>query len=68
MRSGTGALALLCLLFAVSRLSVIAGDRPTGRSFATRSEVIARNGMAATSQPLATMTAVEILQIGRAHV
>lgn len=68
MRSGTGALALLCLLFAVSRLSVIAGDRPTGRSFATRSEVIARNGMAATSQPLATMTAVEILRRGGSAV
>ena len=68
MRSGTGALALLCLLFAVARLSVIAGDRPTGRSFATRSEVIARNGMAATSQPLATMTAVEILRRGGSAV
>jgi len=68
VRSGTGALALLCLLFAVSRLSVIAGDRPTGRSFATRSEVIARNGMAATSQPLATMTAVEILRRGGSAV
>ena len=68
MRSGTGALALLCLLFAVSRLSVIAGDRPTVRSFATRSEVIARNGMAATSQPLATMTAVEILRRGGSAV
>jgi len=61
-------MALLCLLFAVSRLSVIAGDRPTGRSFATRSEVIARNGMAAASQPLATMTAVEILRRGGSAV
>ncbi len=34
------------------------------RSFATRSEVIAANGMAATSQPLATQTALAILQAG----
>jgi gamma-glutamyltranspeptidase/glutathione hydrolase len=41
-----------------------ASDRPTGPSFATRSEVIARNGMAATSHPLATQAAVSILQQG----
>lgn len=46
----------------------VAGDRPTGRSFATRSEVIARHGMAATSQPLATMTAIDILQRGGSAV
>lgn len=40
------------------------GDRITGRPFATRSEVIARNGMAATSQPLATQAAIEILKKG----
>jgi len=39
-------------------------DRVTGRDFATRSEVIAQNGMAATSQPLATQTAIDILQKG----
>jgi gamma-glutamyltranspeptidase / glutathione hydrolase len=39
-------------------------DRITGREFATRSEVIARNGMAATSQPLATQTALDILKSG----
>jgi gamma-glutamyltranspeptidase/glutathione hydrolase len=47
---------------------LFAGDRPAGRSFATRSEVIARNGMAATSQPLATLTAVEILKAGGSAV
>lgn len=41
-----------------------AGDRITGRSFATRSEVIARHGMAATSQPLATQVALDILKKG----
>ncbi len=39
-------------------------DRITGRDFATRSEVIAQNGMAATSQPLATQVALDILKKG----
>ena len=39
-------------------------DRITGRDFATRSEVIARHGMAATSQPLATQIALDILKRG----
>ncbi len=41
-----------------------AADRITGKAFATRSEVIARQGMAATSQPLATQVALDILQAG----
>jgi gamma-glutamyltranspeptidase / glutathione hydrolase len=39
-------------------------QRITGKNFATRSEVIARNGMAATSQPLATQVALDILKQG----
>ena len=39
-------------------------DRITGRDFTTRSEVIARDGMAATSQPLATQAALDILKKG----
>lgn len=39
-------------------------QRITGKTFATRSEVIARNGMAATSQPLATQVALDILKQG----
>ena len=39
-------------------------NRITGHDFATRSEVIARNGMAATSQPLATQVALDILKKG----
>ena len=39
-------------------------DRPTGPLHKTRSAVIARQGMAATSQPLATATAIRVLQQG----
>ncbi|MDA8976759.1 gamma-glutamyltransferase [bacterium] len=39
-------------------------DRLTGRSFATRSPVIAQNGMVATSQPLATQVGLQILRDG----
>lgn len=39
-----------------------AQDRITGKTFATRSEVIAKHGMAATSQPLATQVALDILK------
>jgi len=39
-------------------------DRPTGETFATRSEVIATHGMAATSHPLATQVAIDILKSG----
>jgi gamma-glutamyltranspeptidase/glutathione hydrolase len=39
-------------------------DRVTGMPHATRSEVIARNAMAATSQPLATQAALQILRQG----
>lgn len=39
-------------------------DRVTGEPFATRSEVIAQYGMAATSQPLATQVALDILKQG----
>jgi gamma-glutamyltranspeptidase / glutathione hydrolase len=45
-------------------VSLYGQDRINGRDFATRSEVIARNGMAATSQPLATQAALDILKKG----
>ena len=39
-------------------------DRITGRTFASRSEVIAPHAMVATSQPLATQIALDILKSG----
>ena len=48
----------------VTILNINAYDRITGLDFATRSEVIAVNGMAATSHPLATQTAIGILKNG----
>ena len=44
--------------------SIFSYDRITGLPFASRSEVIAENGMAATSHPLATQTAIEVLKDG----
>ncbi len=41
-----------------------AADRPSGRSFVTRSPAVGANGMAATSQPLATVAAIDILKAG----
>jgi gamma-glutamyltranspeptidase/glutathione hydrolase len=40
------------------------GDRYAGPGFATRAPVIARHGMAATAQPLATQIAIDILKAG----
>lgn len=57
----TGYLLTLCLLAPPS-------DRITGQPFATRSEVIAPHAMAATSQPLATQVALEILRAGGSAV
>ena len=53
---------LTILLFLSSQ--TIAYDRILGKDFATRSEVIATNGMAATSHPLATQTAIDVLKSG----
>jgi gamma-glutamyltranspeptidase/glutathione hydrolase len=52
------------ILILFSPVLLFSQDRITGRDFATRSEVIAQNGMAATSQPLATQVALDILKKG----
>lgn len=43
-------------------------DRITGRTFATRSEVLARHGMVCTSVPAATQVGIEILKHGGSAV
>jgi len=55
---------LFLVLFLMISLSIHAQDRIRGKAFATRSEVIAKHGMAATSQPLATQIALDILKKG----
>ena len=55
---------ILTLLFLTASFVINAGDRVTGQSFVTRSPVLATHGMAATSQPLATQVALDILKSG----
>ena len=64
MQDGLLWMALVVVLLAPFSSSARGGDRLTGRAFVTRSEVIARHGMAATSQPLATQVALDILKKG----
>ena len=48
----------------LTTFTLFSQDRITDKTFATRSEVIAQHGMAATSQPLATQVALDILKKG----
>lgn len=56
--------ALLIAVMGLCMQTSWAQDRVTGLNFATRSELIAENGMAATSHPLATQIALDILKKG----
>jgi gamma-glutamyltranspeptidase/glutathione hydrolase len=52
------------ILFLFLPISLIAQDRPYGKIWATRSQVIAQHGMAATSHPLSTQVALDVLKAG----
>jgi gamma-glutamyltranspeptidase/glutathione hydrolase len=61
------AAALAAAFFIISLIpaqTAMAADRVTGKTFATRSEVIAPHAMAATSHPLATQIALETMRKG----
>ena len=54
----------LVFLLSIFCFHSYAQDRITGSNFVTRSEVIAKNGMVATSHPLATQIGLDILKKG----
>jgi len=58
----------LLVFILINGAIAMAADRITGKPFATRSEVIAPHAMAATSQPLATQIALDILKQGGSAV
>jgi gamma-glutamyltranspeptidase/glutathione hydrolase len=59
----TKKLLLICLSLLITP-SLHAADRVTGETFAFRSPVLATQAMAATSQPLATQAALDIMRKG----
>jgi gamma-glutamyltranspeptidase/glutathione hydrolase len=52
------------IILSACSLTAMAADRVTGKAFATRSEVMAPSAMAATSHPLATQIALDIMRNG----
>jgi len=60
-------MSFFTILISISTL-LIGQDRFAGLAFQTRSELMAQRGMAATSQPLATQAALDILKLGGSAV
>ena len=61
-------LSTVALLVSLSVSAYAQIDRITGRSFATRSEVLAPHGMVCTSHPLATQIGLDVLKAGGSAV
>ena len=57
-------LSMLVVILSGYLTPAIAADRVTGATFATRSPVLASNAMAATSEPLATQVALDVMRRG----
>jgi gamma-glutamyltranspeptidase / glutathione hydrolase len=55
---------MTAIMFAAALTPQLPGDRPAPNPHATRSVVMARNGVIATSQPLATAAGLRVLQNG----
>ena len=64
VRCRTTVTCFVLVSMALSGVTAMAADRVTGKPFATRSEVMAPSAMAATSHPLATQIALEIMKKG----
>jgi gamma-glutamyltranspeptidase/glutathione hydrolase len=58
------AIALLTLSAMTMLSAQLPGDRPAGNPRGTRSPVLARNGVIATSQPLASAAGLQVMQEG----
>jgi gamma-glutamyltranspeptidase/glutathione hydrolase len=54
----------VCGVAQAAEFAAVRGDRASGWSAQTRSEVLARNGMVATSQPLAAQAGLQVLKSG----
>jgi gamma-glutamyltranspeptidase/glutathione hydrolase len=59
---------IFIVLVVCSTISLAQIDRITGKTFATRSEVLARHGMVCTSVPVATQVGIDILKRGGSAV
>ena len=64
MKKTALSLGFVALLLITTLSTQAQPDRVTGEPFATRSEVIAPNGMVATSQPLAAQVGLNVLRNG----